>query len=467
MLNTKPASDWTSVSAFPGMVDSQDQFHYQTFLIAPGRATFLQIILDDPNNQVFGAAYADAYDPSNPSQNYLGDQGNSVSAHSDPRYFQLIAPAGHNVVVVVSQATLAGGELGSPFTLLVEGFGDTEFNPPTPPPSAPTLVSPADSATGVSLTPELTWNAVSGATSYDVYFGTVAAPPLAGNVSSTDYSPPALLPLSRYYWQIASRNAGGTAPSAVHSFTTLGPQINSGGISSSAAAITQVARGELATIYGVDFTPAGVMAQAQAIPFPLSLAGVSVTVGGVTAPLYYVDSTQIDFQVPFEVSGNSAQVVVTANTVVSQPATVRLADYAVGIFGYYRTPAIYDPVIVHLDNSLVTPAHPAAPGETITIYATGIGLLANAPATGAGAPGPPQLAAAVDTPTVTIGQAADTQSAQVLYAGLSPGSVGLAQLDITIPLTLPQQDAPLTIAFPNNTSPSVTLYLTPPAAGSP
>jgi len=56
-------------------------------------------------------------------------------------------------------------------------------------PTAATGPSPVDSATGVSLTPTLTWQAVSVATSYDVYFGTSNPPAAAGNVTTPSYTP--------------------------------------------------------------------------------------------------------------------------------------------------------------------------------------------------------------------------------------------------------------------------------------
>ncbi len=90
-------------------------------------------------------------------------------------------------------------------------------------PPAPALSSPADGASGVSVTPTLTWAAAGGATSYDVYFGTLAAPSLVTTTTSTSYSPAGLSPATLYYWQIVARNSAGTAGSATWSFTTGAP----------------------------------------------------------------------------------------------------------------------------------------------------------------------------------------------------------------------------------------------------
>src|SRR5207245_9207568 len=51
-------------------------------------------------------------------------------------------------------------------------------------PGTPTSPSPANSATGVSTTPTLTWSA-SGATNYDVKFGTRNPPPAVTTAQAT------------------------------------------------------------------------------------------------------------------------------------------------------------------------------------------------------------------------------------------------------------------------------------------
>jgi hypothetical protein len=88
------------------------------------------------------------------------------------------------------------------------------------PPAPPTLVSPTMGGIA-GLAPSLSWNASSGATSYDVYFGTSPTPPLVTNVSTTTYSPGMLVAATTYYWRIVAKNSGGTGASAISSFTTL------------------------------------------------------------------------------------------------------------------------------------------------------------------------------------------------------------------------------------------------------
>ncbi len=85
---------------------------------------------------------------------------------------------------------------------------------------------PADAATGVELTPILTWGGGAGATSFDVYFGTDSTPDLTefiGSQATMTYTPAALTASTTYYWKVIPENATGhTADGDVTtwSFTT-------------------------------------------------------------------------------------------------------------------------------------------------------------------------------------------------------------------------------------------------------
>lgn len=91
------------------------------------------------------------------------------------------------------------------------------------PPSTPANLLPANGAGSVSTTPVLSWTASSGASSYDVYFGTSSTPALAGNTASTSYSPGTLAAGTTYYWQVVAKDSSGNTASATQSFTTAAP----------------------------------------------------------------------------------------------------------------------------------------------------------------------------------------------------------------------------------------------------
>jgi hypothetical protein len=95
-------------------------------------------------------------------------------------------------------------------------------------PTAPSVVSPGNGATGVDFAAALDWSDVPGAT-YEVQvstsstFGTIAAS--ATGLSSSAWTvSPALSPTTTYYWRVRSTNGcgGSSAWSAVSSFTTRG-----------------------------------------------------------------------------------------------------------------------------------------------------------------------------------------------------------------------------------------------------
>ncbi len=86
--------------------------------------------------------------------------------------------------------------------------------------AAPSNPSPANGSEGALVNPTLSWTAASGATSYDVYFGTTPNPPLVTNTASASYAPGILSPGITYYWMVVAKNSGGTSNSPVWSFIT-------------------------------------------------------------------------------------------------------------------------------------------------------------------------------------------------------------------------------------------------------
>ncbi len=93
--------------------------------------------------------------------------------------------------------------------------------PAPQPPAAPGAPSPASGATNVDVNADLAWGAVSGATSYDVYFGTSSSPALyASNVASPSLALPTMPAGVKHYWKVVAKNAHGATSGAVWSFTT-------------------------------------------------------------------------------------------------------------------------------------------------------------------------------------------------------------------------------------------------------
>lgn len=91
------------------------------------------------------------------------------------------------------------------------------------PPAQVTSGNPANGTSNVSTTTQVTWTAVSGATSYDVYFGASSPGSFIGNQAGTTYNPGTLTYNTPYYWRIDSQNSVGKTTGNVWSFTTEAP----------------------------------------------------------------------------------------------------------------------------------------------------------------------------------------------------------------------------------------------------
>jgi len=88
------------------------------------------------------------------------------------------------------------------------------------PPAAASAPSPANSATSVSVTADLSWTAGARADSHDVYFGTGTSPAFQANQTGTTFDPGTMVGSTTYYWRIDERNAGGVTQGPTWSFTT-------------------------------------------------------------------------------------------------------------------------------------------------------------------------------------------------------------------------------------------------------
>jgi hypothetical protein len=92
------------------------------------------------------------------------------------------------------------------------------------PPAQAGLAGLVDGATNVSVNQPLSWGAASGATSYNVYFGTTDTNlTFITNTVLTSFTPSVLSFNTQYYWRIDSVNAAGTTTGNIWSFTTEPP----------------------------------------------------------------------------------------------------------------------------------------------------------------------------------------------------------------------------------------------------
>jgi uncharacterized protein (TIGR03437 family) len=156
--------------------------------------------------------------------------------------------------------------------------------------------------------------------------------------------------------------------------------------------------------------------------FQIKRVPKSVLIGGIPAPLYYVSPGQINAQAPFELAaGGQYQIQVTSGGAVGAPGSVYLAPISPALAS---TPTGMI-IAQHADYSLVTEDAPAKPGEIILIYLSGLGGTDTPVVSGAPSPGAP-LAHPLATPSVLL----SGQPVPVVFSGLSPGAVGLYQINV-------------------------------------
>ena len=200
-----------------------------------------------------------------------------------------------------------------------------------------------------------------------------------------------------------------------------------------AADLTQpVAPGGLITIFGQQLSP--VNAASQEIPLPTALGNSCLTVNGQPIPILFVSPTQVNAQLPYQATGNVTLILRTPGGVSDNYNLVVLPTAPSVFHSGVAGPQTNVPTLVRADNNLlVTDANPIHTGDSLVIYLTGLGQ--TNPAQQAGQPGPTSpLAGVVVPPAVTI----NGVSLPVLYAGLTPGEVGVYQINVTVPKNTPE-----------------------------
>jgi trimeric autotransporter adhesin len=228
------------------------------------------------------------------------------------------------------------------------------------------------------------------------------------------------------------------------------PKVATGSILNAASFTAEVSPGALATLYGSNFVGSGESGTASA-PLPTSFAGVSVSVNGRAAPVLFINSDQINFQIPWETTPGSATITVSSSGLQSSGVKVTVVAAAPGLF-FLGSHAI----VQNFDYSLNSSSNPAHDGALIIAYLTGAGAVS--PAVADGAPGSSDpLSNVKSTVTATIG----SKPAEVKFAGLAPDFVGLWQVDAIVPAGLAQGDYPLVISVGGQNSNAANVSVTP------
>jgi uncharacterized protein (TIGR03437 family) len=229
------------------------------------------------------------------------------------------------------------------------------------------------------------------------------------------------------------------------------PTISNGGVVS-AASSGAVAPGSLVSVYGFGF--ASGVSQASGDVLPTTLGNVQVLINGAPAPLLYVSPGQINAQLPFEATAGPATAQVVSNTARGPVVNFTVAATAPGVFLFNVNRA----VAVNNDSGQVnTTDTQVKAGSYLIVYVTGQGALDNAVPTGTKAKLSP-LSLPVAKVTATVGGKA--VPAADLWAGMTPGYVGLLQVNLKVPADTPAGDQPLVITIGGNASNTAVVTVT-------
>ncbi len=256
---------------------------------------------------------------------------------------------------------------------------------------------------------------------------------------------------------ITTRASGNTF--TVTAYILPAPAITS--VVDNAAYQPKVAPGSIVAIMGSNLVDSGLMTNsggcdlASTAPWPLALDGVNVSFDvpgakiSVPAPIVGVCGSQINVQVPWELKGQtSAQVKAILDQgygtpIYSNVIGVSVADYTPAFLTYNQNVAI----ALDLNYQLLTTSHAATRGQTIQLFANGLGPVNNQPADGAGATG---VSSTTTQPcTVTIGGQQVTPS----FCGLAPG-FAIYQVNVVVPANISTGNQPISISVGGQSSPT-------------
>ncbi len=188
------------------------------------------------------------------------------------------------------------------------------------------------------------------------------------------------------------------------------------GVTSAASFQNAYSPGMIISLFGQNL--AGSIPALPSAPLPTNLGGTVVTINGTASPLYYVSPTQINLQIPWQIAVGSTPVIEVSASGQTTTTQIPIAAHAPEIFGD--------------TNNLLVPYQSTGRGQSIALYATGDGLF-KAPAVTTGATPSALLTTDPSTVSVTIGGV----PASVFFVGVPIWSVGVTQINFTIPSSVP------------------------------
>jgi len=296
--------------------------------------------------------------------------------------------------------------------------------------------------------------------------------PRQSGVIDIDWTPPAAGsgPVTVYFAANAANGNGN--PTGDHIYTgsvklteaqatSQKPSITQGGVGDAFTGQTGVTSNGWTAIYGSNFASgtrtwdnAPELAQGQ---LPTSLDGVSVTINGKSAPVYFISPGQVNVLAPTDDATGDVQVVVKNAGGESSPITVRKSSVLPALYSPFgQNGRLFVTVVENSTGAILgkpgveTRATRAVkPGDVVQFYASGLGATNPAIPTNQVVKTP---AALVNTPTIRI------NDVPVSIIGSALVGSGLYQINATIP-DVPNGDQPIVLTIAG-TSSSNNVFIT-------
>lgn len=215
------------------------------------------------------------------------------------------------------------------------------------------------------------------------------------------------------------------------------------GVANGASFQTGAAPGMVLSVFGTNLSPG--IQSAPNIPLPITMQGVTATVNGISAPLYYVSPGQINMQIPYETGAGPAVGGINNNGSVAG-FTMSVSASAPGIF----TGA----------NQTLAPFNSGRRGATLLAFITGEGDVAPSLFTGrtpSGGTPAARLPKALLPATITVGGV----KADIAFIGIPSGLAGVTQVNFTIPTNAPLGDQPVVVTIGGVAAPAARLVVNP------
>ena len=201
----------------------------------------------------------------------------------------------------------------------------------------------------------------------------------------------------------------------------------------------RISPGMVAAMYPLGIRFGEETVTAPGYPLPTDLGDLQVLVDEIPAPIYFVSPGQINFYVPMRLEPGTQSTFIVQRKSNNQILASGVLDIGTATPAFFTTTQNGQGQIAALneDNTVNTNTNGVARGGVIQLFATGQGFVPNAPPDGTP---PTGVVPTPSLPRVVIGSGFVADS-DILYSGLAPGLVGVWQINVKIPTTVPPNSA--------------------------